>query len=96
MGNPLSGKTLTKESIQVLYENALRLETLFQEPVDIEWTGLMEEFTVLQVRPITVLKKDDNQERQWYLTLTPSGEKLLDLADRVEKVLIPELIKEGQ
>lgn len=96
MGNPLSGKTLTKESIQVLYENALRLETLFQEPVDIEWTGLLDEFTVLQVRPITVFKKDDNQLRQWYLTLTPSGEKLLDLADRVEKNLIPELIQEGQ
>jgi hypothetical protein len=30
------------------------------------------------------------------LTLTPSGEKLLDLADRVEKILIPELIQEGQ
>ena len=96
MGNPLSGKTLTKESIQFLYENALRLETLFQEPVDIEWTGLLDEFTVLQVRPITVFKKDDNQQRQWYLTLTPSGEKLLDLADRVEKILIPELIQEGQ
>jgi Phosphoenolpyruvate synthase/pyruvate phosphate dikinase len=57
LGNPLTGKTLTKESIQVLYENALRLETLFQEPVDIEWTGLLDEFTVLQVRPITVFKK---------------------------------------
>ena len=56
----------------------------------------MDEFTVLQVRPITVFKKDDNQQRQWYLTLTPSGEKLLDLADRVEKILIPELIQEGQ
>lgn len=96
MGKPLSGKTLTSDSIRHLYENALRLEDFFEEPVDIEWTGLINEFTVLQVRPITVLKKDENTERQWYLTLTPSGEKLLDLAEKVEKTLIPELIEDGQ
>ena len=95
IGKPLSGKTLTKDSIRHLYENALKLENIFEEPVDIEWTGLLDEFTVLQVRPITVFKKDENEERQWYLTLTPSGEKLLDLAERVEKILIPELIEEG-
>ena len=89
-------KTLTPDSINTLYNNALQLEDAFGEPVDIEWTGIQEEFTVLQVRPITVFKKDEDEDRQWYLTLTPSGQNLIDLAEKVEGVLIPQLKMDGE
>jgi pyruvate,water dikinase len=89
-------KTLKPDSLDNIYYNALKLEDFFGEAVDIEWTGLQEEFTVLQVRPITVLKKDEDENRQWYLTLTPSGQKLIDLADKVESYLIPQLKTDGE
>ena len=89
-------KTLTPDSITDLYNSALKLEDSFGEPVDIEWTGIQEEFTVLQVRPITVFKKDEDEDRQWYLTLTPSGQNLIDLAEKVESVLIPQLKLDGE
>ena len=86
-------KLLDAESIQMLRTRVLEIENLFGEPVDIEWTGLKEDFTVLQVRPITIFKNDSNMERKWYLTLTPKGKKLINLAEKVENVLIPELMK---
>ena len=72
----------------------LRIDDILNYPVDVEWTGTGREFTVLQVRPITSLK-DHNQERQWYLTLTPHFQQLQSLADRVEGELIPQLAEEG-
>lgn len=89
-------KTLTKESISSLYRSVIQIEDAFGEAVDIEWTGVGENFTVLQVRPITVLKEDDNKDRLWYLSLTPSGQKLIDLAEKVEKKLIPEMKADGE
>ncbi len=90
-----SGKTLDQASLKVLYNKIIKLEQVFGVPIDIEWTGVEDEFTVLQVRPITVFKKDENKEREWYLTLTPSGEKLIELAEKVENELIPALKMEG-
>jgi phosphohistidine swiveling domain-containing protein len=86
-------RILDDGSLAYLHSRIMELERIFGEPVDIEWTGLKGEFTVLQVRPITVFKEDRNTERKWYLTLTPKGQKLVDLAERVENVLIPELEK---
>ena len=91
-----SERILDSENLSILYNNALRLETVFDTPIDIEWTGLLDDFTVLQVRPITHLKVDENKDRKWYLTLTPKGQSLIDLTDRVEKTLIPELQLEGE
>lgn len=89
--SPLKKRLLENTSIKSLQKQLLRLEKLFKYPVDIEWTGLGEKFTVLQVRPITGLAQDLNKERQWYLTLTPKNQKLLDLAEKVEHLLIPQL-----
>lgn len=85
---------LDKNDIKTLITSILNIEDLFGYPVDVEWTGVREDFTVLQTRPITSLE-DNNTERQWYLTLTPNFENLKALADRVENNLIPELIKTG-
>jgi len=86
---------VTNSIIKELYANILGLEKLFGQPVDVEWTGLGDSFTVLQVRPITVLNlKPAEDERAWYLTLTPGKQALLDLSEKVENELIPQLIAE--
>ena len=87
----IAGDTLAE-----LVARFLELEEIYGHPVDIEWTGTGSDFTVLQVRPVTTLKIKDDQEteRAWYLSLTPKEAKLLELAERVEKELIPGLIAE--
>ncbi len=100
-GIPQPGKTDTDELMKeadliLLCHHALALEGLLGVPVDIEWTGQGDRFTVLQVRPVTGLSKDENGERSWYLSLTPGRKKLLALTDRVEHELIPALEAEVQ
>jgi phosphohistidine swiveling domain-containing protein len=77
-----------------LMDNILGLEEYFGFSVDVEWTGKGDRLTILQTRPITSIF-DSNQERQWYLTLTPSFANLKKLADKVEKELIPQLRADG-
>ena len=89
-------KILGKDNIEFLYKQGLELEKIFKHPVDIEWTGTKDNFTVLQVRPITSIKEDKNKDRQWYLSLTPQGKTLIELTDRVDKELIPKLQEEGE
>jgi phosphoenolpyruvate synthase/pyruvate phosphate dikinase len=87
--------TVTNSIIQKLYENIIGLEKLFGQPVDIEWTGLGDSFTVLQVRPITGFDlKPAEDERTWYLTLTPGKKALIELSEKVEQELIPKLMAE--
>jgi phosphohistidine swiveling domain-containing protein len=84
------------DTLAELVSRFIELEEIYGQPVDIEWTGTGSNFTVLQVRPVTTLKMKDDQEkeRNWYLSLTPKEAKLLELAERVEKELIPALIAE--
>ncbi len=82
------------DALEALCKEVLSLEKIFDRPVDIEWTGLKEAFTVLQVRPITKLQVEPDDDRAWYLTLTPEEGPLVALAARVAKSLIPELIDE--
>lgn len=90
-----TSKVFTSSIIQKLYGNILGLEKLFGQPVDIEWTGLGDSFTVLQVRPITGFDlKPAEDERTWYLTLTPGKKALLELSEKVELELIPQLMAE--
>ena len=85
-------KDLLNDSQYKEIETKVReIEKLFKQPVDVEWTGTGERFTVLQARPITTIVMDENKEREWYLTLTPSFANLKNLAKRVEQDLIPEL-----
>ncbi|WP_159434291.1 PEP/pyruvate-binding domain-containing protein [Peptoclostridium litorale] len=91
--SPLSKRLLEDSRIRSLQKQVLSLEKLFNEPVDVEWTGLGEDFTVLQVRPITGLSRESSEEKQWYLTLTPKMQQLVDLANRVEHILIPQLMQ---
>ncbi|MGB9937478.1 MAG: PEP/pyruvate-binding domain-containing protein [Methanobacterium sp.] len=85
---------LNEDEIKSTAQNALKIEKAFGYPADIEWTGKGNDFTVLQVRPITSLK-DKNKDRKWYLTITPTFDDLKILSDKVENERIPELEREG-
>ncbi len=85
---------MAKNALETLRLKILALEKIFGQPVDIEWTGIEEAFTVLQVRPITGLNSNNDDERTWYLSLTPGKNSLLALTEKVEKDLIPKLIEE--
>lgn len=87
---------LSEQTAMDIFEKSIRIESIFGEPVDIEWTGIKDRFTVLQVRPITSIGEDPVSERKWYLKLTPRGDSLIELAERVEKKLIPALEEEAE
>jgi hypothetical protein len=89
-----TSKLITSDVLEALRIKILDLEKIFGKPVDVEWTGFADDFTVLQVRPITSLESEPDDERAWYLTLTPGKKSLLELTEKVEKVLIPKLIEE--
>lgn len=85
---------LNELKIKNVAEKVLKIEKTFNYPADVEWTGEGDNFTVLQVRPITSIE-DNDKDRQWYLTLTPSLNNLKILSNRVENELIPKLEMEG-
>ncbi len=88
-----SNALLSAADLDQLKQNLLALEKLFGLPIDTEWTGRGENFTVLQVRPITTTRvpEVDDDKRSWYLTLTPKAKEMKALAERVEHQLIPAL-----
>ena len=86
---------LNSEELEYIITQTKKIEDAFGFFADIEWTGKAKNFTVLQVRPITSIE-DSNEERKWYLTLTPNFERLKQLSDKVENDLIPQLENEGK
>ena len=86
----------TENTTNNLFQNIRSLESLFNMAVDIEWTGLDEEFTLLQIRPVTTGVNDQDHERDWYLSLSPGVNRLMALSEKVEGKLIPELKKDIQ
>ncbi|MEW6010282.1 hypothetical protein HYG87_08385 [Methanobacterium alkalithermotolerans] len=85
---------LKSDELKNLLDKLINLEKIFNFPVDVEWTGTGGDLTILQSRPITSFT-DDDPDRQWYLTLTPSFVNLKKLADKVENQLIGQLENEG-
>ncbi|GAB6055915.1 PEP/pyruvate-binding domain-containing protein [Methanobacterium movens] len=85
---------LKSDELKNLLDKLINLEKIFNFPVDVEWTGTGRDLTILQSRPITSFT-DDDPDRQWYLTLTPSFVNLKKLADKVENQLIGQLENEG-
>lgn len=92
--NPLEQSLMSFLDVKHIGEMILKIENIFGFPVDVEWTGKGDDFTILQVRPITGLN-DQDEDRQWYLTLTPSLNNLKVLSKRIENELIPRLEREG-
>ncbi len=91
----LSKPPLNNEEIHEVYLLAMKAESLFGTPQDVEWTYDKQWLTTLQARPITttILEKDD--QRPWYLSLHRSFENLKRLRKRIEEELLPAMEKEA-
>lgn len=88
---------LNPQEVREIWETGKQLETLFGRAQDVEWTISGDRLTILQARPITSTgfgKKDD--KRAWYLTLHRSFENLKELHEKIDRHLIPRMIREAE
>ena len=84
---------LNPERCQTVIKTVLELERLFETPQDVEWTFKNDYLFILQSRPISTLKTDQNDKRSWYLSLKRSFDNLQELRTGIENELIPEMIE---
>lgn len=75
---------------------SMEAEKRFGCPQDVEWTFLGGRPFLLQARPVTAGAKGEPGSRAWNLSLRRSFENLKVLRERIEKRLIPALVKEAQ
>jgi phosphoenolpyruvate synthase/pyruvate phosphate dikinase len=91
---------LNSQEIHDVFETAVKSEALFKKPQDMEWTYRDNLLFILQSRPITAVSgKNDQAEddkRLWYMSLRRSLENLKILRNKIEDILIPGMIKEGE
>jgi pyruvate,water dikinase len=81
---------LDRGRIAKVKDMALRAESVFGSPQDVEWTIADGRLYTLQSRPITTLKGGAAEdERAWYLTLTRSFDNLKALREKIEGETIP-------
>ena len=91
------GDILSDEELSKLFKVALKTETIFGRPQDIEWTISGKDLHILQSRPITTIKSPGSEDnRTFYLGLRRSFENLKSLRRRIEEELIPAMIEEGK
>jgi len=87
---------LDADQVQALLALVMDLERLFGSPQDVEWTLHKNTVYVLQARPITTIGiRKDSDDRVWYMGLRKSYDTLKAMRQRIEKNLIPEMIREA-
>ena len=84
---------LEAKQVQQIFQLSQKLESLFQEPQDVEWTIRQDMPYTLQSRPITIKTGDP---RNWYMSLRRSFEDLQNLKSDIQDKLIPQMIREGE
>ncbi len=88
---------LSDDEVSRVFRLALQAEEVFGSPQDVEWTFVGDDLYVLQSRPITSVRAEQEQDsRAWYFTLRRSFENLRRLRSRVEDELIPEMELEAK
>lgn len=88
---------LDEKKIEILVKAAQDIEALFGTPQDIEWTFIDNTLTILQSRPITTLHtRESTDKRPWYLSLHRNFNNLQKLREKIEKQLIPAMIKDAE
>jgi len=86
---------LQEGEVAKVYGLAMKAESLFGVPQDVEWTYKKDVLHSLQARPITAPSVSENDERPWYLSLHRSFDNLKELRTKIEKELIPAMEKEA-
>lgn len=85
---------LDPQDVNFVFNTARKAEEFFQKPQDVEWTYSKDSLVLLQSRPITTLRSDRPEDgRSWYLSLHRSFDNLKKLREKIEKELIPGMIK---
>lgn len=88
---------LTKHKVKDLFKLEKKLAGLFGSDQDVEWTYDHSRLRLLQSRPITTSgKAQENDERQWYLSLRRGFENLVKLRSKIEDEIIPEMVSEAE
>ena len=75
---------------------SMEAENRFGCPQDVEWTFLGERPFLLQARPVTTGTRGEAGSRAWNLSLRRSFENLKLLREKIERTLIPALVKEAE
>lgn len=97
---PLSSKLRKKPPLEIpevsaVFGLAMKAETFFGPPQDVEWTYRKDILHALQARPITTGSATEDEERRWYLSLRRSFDNLKGLRKKIEKELIPAMEEES-
>lgn len=88
---------LSESDVRRVYELAVKIESVFGAPQDIEWTMKNGALIALQARPITSGGSDDDNERKWHLSLTRSLDNLKELHKTIVDELLPAMdLEAGQ
>jgi len=92
----LKSKTPLQEGeVREVYGLAMKAESLFGVPQDVEWTYKKDILHTLQARPITTGSATGDDERRWYLSLHRSFDNLKGLRKKIENELIPAMEEEA-
>lgn len=95
--NKSTSTILTNSTINNLVAQALKIETLFDAPQDIEWTYYQNQLFILQSRNITTPTISNNElweeqdKRPWYNSLKLSFTELTITRNHIRKELLPQL-----
>lgn len=87
---------LSQEQVWQIYDMALKAESAFGAPQDVEWTFDQGTCYTLQSRPITTVAADGQDQRPWYLSLRRSFENLKRLRRRLEEELLPAMTVQAE
>jgi len=88
---------LTPEEVLAVFRLALKAETHFGTPQDVEWTLRGGELLLLQSRPVTTrAQASAGDQRAWYLSLHRSFENLKELRKKIEGEHIPAMIRAAE
>lgn len=79
-----------------VWEMSMEAEKRFGSPQDVEWTFSGGRLFTLQARPVTAGSEGEAGSRAWNLSLRRSFENLKVLRERIEKKLVPALVKEAR
>ncbi|MGD9320540.1 MAG: PEP/pyruvate-binding domain-containing protein [Desulfobacteraceae bacterium] len=97
---PLAAELRNKPPLEIseisaVFGLAMKAETFFGSPQDVEWTYRKDILHALQARPITTGTTTEDEERHWYLSLHRSFDNLKELRKKIEKELIPAMEEEA-
>jgi len=94
-GGLKSRPPLEEQEVGEVYGLAMKAESWFGVPQDVEWTYKRDILHPLQARPITAGPSSEDDERPWYLSLHRSFDNLKELRIKIEKELLPTMEEEA-